>query len=266
MTLSKQQALTENSDSIQQEMIDRSAKSPDFFQDNKPSERKYTTTRIKSKNFLSNILYVGINKEDFYNENFIFDVYLLVTKNLNPFSIDINLNDQNKHKMIYMLLKECMPQKVYKHICKEKNFLYLNGKNVLQPKVSEIITDFLKEGNENDIELRNNLSQYKTIFQYVYSNGFPETYCSMERRGFDFKSTFHIIFKTNKDKKLKKKKKKIEQLEKNPQNYEVFITKRVYEQKPIKINDFNEAEEKEVKERIEKREIKRRDVAEKNKL
>ena len=53
---------------------------------------------------------------------------------------------------------------------------------------------------------------------------------------------------------------------KNPQNYEVFITKRVYEQKPIKIDDFNEAEEKEVKERIEKRKIKRREVAEKNKL
>ena len=55
MTLSKQQALTENSDSIQQEMIDRSAKSPNFFQDNKPPERRYTTTRIKSRNFLSNI-------------------------------------------------------------------------------------------------------------------------------------------------------------------------------------------------------------------
>ena len=48
------------------------------------------------------------------------------------------------------------------------NFLYLNRKNVLQPKVSEIITDFLNEGKKNDIELRNNLSQYKDIFQYVY--------------------------------------------------------------------------------------------------
>ena len=66
-------------------MIDESAKSEDFFQDNKPFERKYTTTRIKSSNFLSNIAYVRINKENFYNENFIFDVYLLVIKNLNPF-------------------------------------------------------------------------------------------------------------------------------------------------------------------------------------
>lgn len=50
-------------------------------------------------------------------------------------------------------------------IHKEKAFLYINGINVLQLKVSEIITDFLKEENENYIELRNNLSQYKNIFQ-----------------------------------------------------------------------------------------------------
>ena len=84
VTPSEKQALTEQTDN-NVEMIDESAKSQDLFQDNKPFERKYYTTRIKSRSFLSNIAYVGINKENFYNENFIFDVYLLVTKNLNPF-------------------------------------------------------------------------------------------------------------------------------------------------------------------------------------
>ena len=118
---------------------------------------------------------------------------------------------------------------------------------MLQPKVSEIITEFLEEGEENYVSLRNNLSQYKSTFQYVYSNVFPEIYCSTERRGFDLKSTFHIIFKTYKDKK------QMEQLGKSPQNYENICNKTfVYEQKPIKIDDFNEAEEKEVKGRVEK--------------
>ena len=81
-------------------MTDESAKSQDFFQNSKPSEKKYTTTRIKSRNFLSNIAYVGINKEDFYN--FTFDVYLLVTKNLNPLLLDRKSGDKNKHEMIHM--------------------------------------------------------------------------------------------------------------------------------------------------------------------
>ena len=93
-------------------MIDESAESQDFFQNHKDKkERRYTTTRIKSRNFLSNIAYVGINREDFYSENFIFDVYLLITKNLNPFSLDRKLTDKNKHEMLYMLWKECMPLK-----------------------------------------------------------------------------------------------------------------------------------------------------------
>ena len=60
-------------------MIDESAKSQDFFQNHKDKkERRYTTTRIKPRNFLSNIAYVGINREEFYSENFIFDVFLLI--------------------------------------------------------------------------------------------------------------------------------------------------------------------------------------------
>ena len=63
------------------------------------------------------------------------------------------------------------------------------------------MTDFFKEDDKNYKDLRNNLSSYKNIFQYVYSNVFPEIYGSTERRGFDLKSNFQNIFKTYKDKK-----------------------------------------------------------------
>ena len=211
---------------------------------------------------MSNISYVGINKEDYFNENFIFDVYVLVTKNLNPFSLDRTLANKNKHEMIYMLWKECMPSKFYRHTCKEKNFLHLNGKNVFQQKVLEIITDFLQEDENNYKELRNDLSSYKNIFQYMYSNIFPEIYCSTEKRGFDLKSNFHVIFKIYKDKR------KLDiSLGKNPENYESIRNKtNIYEQKSINIDNFNETEEKEVKVRIEKQKQKRREMTEKNKL
>ena len=35
-----------------------------------------------------NISYNGITEEDFSNKNFVFDIYVLVTKNLDPFSIE----------------------------------------------------------------------------------------------------------------------------------------------------------------------------------
>ena len=88
------------------------AKGQDFFQNNKAANHqkiKYTTTRIKFRNFLSNIAYIGINKEEYYNKNLPFDVYMLSTKNLNPFSLDRKLADKNKHEMIYMLWREYIP-------------------------------------------------------------------------------------------------------------------------------------------------------------
>ena len=88
-------------------------------------------------------------------------------KNLNLFSLDRKLADKTKRKMIHMLWKECMPDKFYKHICKEKNFLYLKGKNVLQPKVLKIISEFIDEDKSNSYKI--NLSSYKIILQYVYS-------------------------------------------------------------------------------------------------
>ena len=104
----------------------------------------------------------------------------------------------------------------------------------------EIINDFLNENEENYKDLRNNLSSYKNIFQYVYSNAFPEIYCSTEWCSFDLKRNFHIIFKTYKDKK---------QLEislgKNPVNYDTIRNETsVFEQKPIEVDDFNKVEGK----------------------
>lgn len=75
----------------------------------KTSVKLYTTTQIKSRNFLSNILFLGITKEDFYNQSFVLDVYTLVTKNLNPFLLERIIADQNKQEMIYMLWKKCIP-------------------------------------------------------------------------------------------------------------------------------------------------------------
>ena len=154
-----------------------------------------------------------------------------------------------------------MPIEFYKFICEEKNFLYLNGKNVLQPKVLQIIAEFIEADEKNYRLLQNNLSSYKNIFQYVYSNVYPEIYCSTEKRGFDLKSNFHIMFKTYKDKM------QMRSLGKNPINYEnIWKETNICEQKPVNIDDFNNSEEANVKQRVEKRKKKRSEVEEKNKL
>ena len=133
---------------------------------------------------------------------------------------------------------------------------------MLQPKVVEIITDFIKEDKNNYKQLRNNLSSYKSVFQYIYSNVFPEIYCATKKRRFDLISNLHIIFKTYKEKKQWES-----SMGKNPENFETIHNEtKIYEQKPINIDEFNDVEKTESRECIAKGKEKRRDVAEKNKL
>ena len=76
------------------------------------------------------------------------------------------------------------------------------------------------------------------------------------------KSNFHIVFKT-----YKVKEKLEASLGKNLNNYKKIRNETsAYEQKPIKVDDFNEIEEKQVKEWVERRKQKKREETKNNKL
>ena len=222
---------------------------------------KYSPTRIKSRNFLLNISYTGINKNDFYNESFILDIYVLLVKNLNPFSLQRKISDKLKQEMVYMLWRECIPHEFYRHICKEKNFVYLNGRDVGQPGALEIVRNFIDQGKKNLRMLQEHLTRYKDFYQYVYSHVFPEVYTSSEKRGFNLKSNFHIIFKAYRDKIAMKQ----QQLAKQPTNYLIQNHEKFeFEQKPIRnFDEFSYTEEKELKNKAQIQNDLKRERAEK---
>ena len=225
---------------------------------------KYSPTRVKSRNFLSNIRYNSISKADFYNENFILGVFILLVKNLNPFSLQRKSSEKFKHEMIYMLWRECIPPAFYRFICQEGNFLYLNGRDVSQPGVFEIVGKFVDQDNNNLRLLQQCLANYKDIFQYVYSCTYPEIYTMLEKKGINMKSNFYILFKTFKDKMMIKQ----QQLAKRAQNFEAERKEESeFEQKPLlKFNEFNDEEEKEIKEQQREKNRKRKHVSDEERL
>ena len=76
--------------------------------------------------------------------------------------------------MVYMLWRECIPYEFYRHICEENNFVYLNGRDVGQPRALEIVGNFIDQGKKNLRMLQEHLACYKDIYQYVYLHVFPE--------------------------------------------------------------------------------------------
>ena len=90
--------------------------------------------------------------------------FALVTKNLNPFLLERKISDFNKQEMIYMLWKECVPVEFYKYTCLEENFVYLKGKNVLYPKVSKIVLNFIQRDKKTTANSEITCVNLKTFF------------------------------------------------------------------------------------------------------
>ena len=67
------------------------------------SVKPCNTTRMKMRKFLTNISYNDITEEDFFNRPIVFDVYVFLTKKVNPFSIERKVQEQTIQKIVYML-------------------------------------------------------------------------------------------------------------------------------------------------------------------
>ena len=89
--------------------------------------KPYTGSRIKARNFLSNIVYSGVKSEDFVNNNFVFDIVTFLTKNINPFLLERKITNPKNRDIVYMFWDECIEKTFYRHICENENFIYRNG-------------------------------------------------------------------------------------------------------------------------------------------
>ena len=107
-----------------------------------------------------------------------------------------------KYEMVFMLWRECIPSEFYRYVCERNNFIYINGKDVSQPGMLEIVSNFIDKSKQNLHMLQENLARFKDIFQYVYSNVLSEVCTATEKRGFDLKSNFHILLKIYQDKMM----------------------------------------------------------------
>ena len=159
--------------------------------------KPYTSTRIKARNFLSNIADAGVKNEDFVGNNFVFDIITLLTKNVNPFSLERKITDPKNRDIIYMFWEECTEKTFYKN----ENFMYLNGKNVLYVKRAQIVMNYLDKDQTNIIRLRRCLQKNMKTVQFVYLRCFLKIYSLIDKHGIDIKGEFVLAFKVWKDKK-----------------------------------------------------------------
>ena len=106
----------------------------DFFQDDKDTTKKkvnrrklkpYRNTKVKARNFLTNILYRRYKDTYFKKNSFVVDVFSPLIQNLNPTVIDRKFDSGIERDYIKMLWEHCIPRQLCKFIYLKHNFTQL---------------------------------------------------------------------------------------------------------------------------------------------
>ena len=159
----------------------------------------YSPTKIKARNYLSNIAYSRPSEADFKNTSFIADPLTFITMDLKPFFLKMTYCDEGDIEMIKMLWEKCLPPSYIQYLRKPENFELIYSDKANFKQIKNIIGRYMLTV-ENCRDLISSFQTYHDIYQYIYAHIFPETYSKKE--GFQKKIHFTQCFSSWKQKKM----------------------------------------------------------------
>ena len=154
----------------------------------------YSPTKVKARNFLSNVSYNRIKNSDFENRSFIIDCYSFILLYLNPFYLERkfeNILDREFVNVIWCLL---MPNDFYNFISQPENFKTLNKLKLKYQEANEIVKSFTDDETQFQM-LKDFLIRNSTHYQFVFGNLFPKCFARIGEYGVKNKTAFDNQYK-----------------------------------------------------------------------
>ena len=108
----------------------------------KRSFNNYSPTKVKARNFLTNISYNRVNDEDFNNRSFVIDCYSFILLYLNPFYLDQKFDNSVEKDYVEALWQLQIPNDFYVLICRPENYKILNKLKLKFQETSEIVKTY----------------------------------------------------------------------------------------------------------------------------
>ena len=108
--------------------VSESQPDPDFFQDYndvQPKNIKYNSTKVKTRDLLTNVSYRRYNLKD-EKESFYIDLFSYLLLNLNPIGLDRKLDSDFERNQLKIIWDVCVPTSFTKCIFEKDNFVELS--------------------------------------------------------------------------------------------------------------------------------------------
>ena len=168
----------------------------EFLRERK-EKKKYSSTKVKARNFLTNISYNSIKNKDYENKTFLIDIFAYLILYFNPYSINGKFETEIERSYVNILWSQLLPQSFYTFVSKKDNIQILNKKNAKFQDAVEIVKLYTEIDSlqEDKYELlQNYLRKYLIMYQFVFSNLFPKYYGKFNNRGVKNNIEFNSIY------------------------------------------------------------------------
>ena len=139
----------------------------DIFSDDKAIKISYSSTKIKARNFLTNVSYNRVTVADYKNKNFVIDCFTFLILYLNPFYLERKFETDVEREFVNTLWAFLMPSNLYNYISQGENMKTLNKIKVKYQDAKDIILRFLEYDQGNLSVLSSFLEKNAILYQFL---------------------------------------------------------------------------------------------------
>ena len=165
-----------------------------------PSIKKYSSTKVKARNFLTNVSYNRANNNHYQNRSFVIDCFSFLLLYLNPFYLERKFESIVERDFVNVLWCYMMPETLYNFICKDDNFKILNKVKLKFQHANEIVRLFIEDESFSPQQqqfniLKDYLIKHGKSYQFIFGNLFPRYFARIDDYGIQSKTRFNIHYK-----------------------------------------------------------------------
>ena len=165
-----------------------------IFSDDK-AIKNYNNSKVKARNFLTNVSYTRITSADYKNKNFVVDCFTFLIMYLNPFYLERKFESTIERDFIHVLWNYLMPNQLYRHISSEANIKTLIKIKIKYQDVKDIMMVFLVNDPFNVDVLSDFLEKNAILYQFLFGNLFPKCFSRINDYGINAKTLFNRYYR-----------------------------------------------------------------------
>ena len=156
--------------------------------------KSYNNSKVKARNFLTNVSYNRITAANYKNKNFVIDCFSFMILYLNPFYLERKFETIIERDFVNLLWTFLMPSKLYDHISGNDNMKTLNKIKIKYQDAKDIMIAFLFNDPSNINILSDFLEKNAILYQFLFGNLFPKCFCRINDYGINAKTLFNTYY------------------------------------------------------------------------